>query len=124
MPRPVHFEIHAQDPERGKAFYAQLFGWTFQHLPELDYWLIHTGEEDGGINGGMLKRKGPNPGGEDPVIGWICTMGVDDVDGSMARAQDLGGSIAMEKMDVPGYGWLGYCKDTEGNIFGMMQPKM
>lgn len=25
-------------------------------------------------------------------------------------------------MPVPGVGWLAYCKDTEGNIFGMMQP--
>jgi hypothetical protein len=24
-------------------------------------------------------------------------------------------------MPVPGVGWLAYCKDTEGNIFGMMQ---
>jgi predicted enzyme related to lactoylglutathione lyase len=24
-------------------------------------------------------------------------------------------------MPIPGMGWLAYCKDTEGNIFGMMQ---
>jgi predicted enzyme related to lactoylglutathione lyase len=24
-------------------------------------------------------------------------------------------------MPIPGVGWLVYCKDTEGNIFGMMQ---
>ena len=29
MPRPVHFEIHATDPQRAIRFYTQLFGWTF-----------------------------------------------------------------------------------------------
>jgi predicted enzyme related to lactoylglutathione lyase len=28
----------------------------------------------------------------------------------------------MPKMAVPGVGWLAYAKDTEGNIFGIMQP--
>ena len=32
-----------------------------------------------------------------------------------------GGTIALPKMPIPGMGWLAYCKDTEGNIFGMMQ---
>jgi predicted enzyme related to lactoylglutathione lyase len=30
MPRVVHFEIHAGDPERAVTFYQSLFGWTFQ----------------------------------------------------------------------------------------------
>ncbi len=29
MPRPIHFEIHAADPQRAIAFYAALFGWGF-----------------------------------------------------------------------------------------------
>ena len=33
-----------------------------------------------------------------------------------------GGTIALPKMPIPGVGWLAYLKDTEGNIFGMMQP--
>jgi predicted enzyme related to lactoylglutathione lyase len=32
-----------------------------------------------------------------------------------------GNTIWEEKMPVPGIGWLAYCKDTEGHIFGMMQ---
>jgi predicted enzyme related to lactoylglutathione lyase len=24
-------------------------------------------------------------------------------------------------MPIPGVGWLAYCKDTEGNVFGIMQ---
>jgi hypothetical protein len=25
-------------------------------------------------------------------------------------------------MPIPGIGWLAYCKDTEGHIFGIMHP--
>lgn len=30
MPRPVHFEIHADDTDRAIAFYTALFGWEFK----------------------------------------------------------------------------------------------
>ena len=30
MPRPFHFEIPADRPERAIAFYEQVFGWRFQ----------------------------------------------------------------------------------------------
>jgi len=33
-----------------------------------------------------------------------------------------GGSVALDKIQVPGVGWLSYVKDPEGNIFGMLQP--
>ncbi len=29
MGRPLHFEIHAGDVERAKAFYGGVFGWEF-----------------------------------------------------------------------------------------------
>ena len=38
-----------------------------------------------------------------------------------AAVPALGGTVALPKMAIPGIGWLGYFKDTEGNIFGAMQ---
>jgi hypothetical protein len=40
----------------------------------------------------------------------------------IATVKASGGTIALEKMPVPGVGWLAYAKDTEGNIFGVLQP--
>ena len=124
MPRPVHFEIHAEEPERAVRFYSELLGWTFQKWEgPMPYWLITTGEDGPGINGGLLKRMGPNPPPQEPtpVVGWACTVDVDDVDRYVARALELGGVVALPKMAIPGVGWLAYCKDTESNIFGLMQ---
>lgn len=117
--RPVHFEIHADDPTRAAKFYAELFGWQFTLWAGADYWAITTGPDaEPGINGGLLKRKGAHTG--DRIVAFICTIKVDDVDAVIAKAADLGGKIALPKMPIPGVGWLAYCKDTEENVFGVM----
>ena len=123
MPRPIHFEIHVDDPERAIQFYSSLLDWTFTHWGNSggwDYWLIKTGEEGTrGIDGGMMRRMGPING--DSVIAYVCTVDVPDLDGYLERALAGGATVAMPRMPVPGVGWLAYIKDTEGNIFGMMQ---
>ena len=58
----------------------------------------------------------------DPNQPCVNTVGVTNLDESVAAVQSNGGSIALPKMPVPGVGWLAYCKDTDGHIFGMMQP--
>jgi uncharacterized protein len=119
----VHFEIHAEDPERAVKFYQSLFGWevTKWDGPQ-PYWLVTTGPEgQPGINGGILRRMGPAPAENQAVNSYVCTVDVPDLDQRMRKMETLGGSIAVPKMPIPGMGWLAYAKDTEGNIFGMMQ---
>ena len=122
MPRPIHFEIHAEDLDRAQAFYETVLGWTFASWGDGSYRLITTGPEGTpGINGGMIKRMGTvDRAAPDPVIAYVCTVDVEDVDAYVARALEAGGIIAVPKMPVPGVGWLAYVKDTEGNILGMM----
>jgi uncharacterized protein len=124
MPRVVHFEIHAQDPERAVRFYGQLFGWEItKWAGPMDYWLIRTGTAPSpGIDGGLLRRHGPAPAEGQAVNSYVCTVDVPALDDYLARLPAAGGSVAMPKMAVPGVGWLAYAKDPEGNLFGMMQP--
>ena len=123
MSRPMHFEIHAGDPERAQAFYRKLFGWQFQKWEgPMEYWLVTTGPDDKlGINGGLLRRQGAPPADGQAVNAYVCTVGVDDLDAALARIGELGGIMAVPKMPIPGMGWLAYVKDPEGNILGMMQ---
>lgn len=123
MPRPIHFEIHATDPQRAIRFYTQLFAWTFTKWESpMDYWLIKTGEKGTmGIDGGLLPRRGDAPGAMQPCNAWVCTVDVANVDASAKRVAELGGTIVVPKMAIPTVGWLTYGHDTEGNVFGMMQ---
>ncbi len=58
---------------------------------------------------------------EGPVSGTINTLEVDDLDAYLARVKANGGAVVMDKHSIPSVGWLAYCKDVEGTIFGMMQ---
>ena len=119
--RVVHFEIHAEDPERAIRFYTDLLGWELKKWDgPADYWTIRTGPADErGIDGGLVLRRGPIDG--TAVVAYVCTVNVSDLDTTLEKALAIGGTLALPKMPVPGVGWLAYVKDTEGNIFGMMQ---
>jgi predicted enzyme related to lactoylglutathione lyase len=121
MSRVVHFEIHADDPRRAANFYQEVFGWQIQKWDgPAEYWLVTTGKPpEPGIDGAILQRRGPING--DAVIAYVCTIDVASVDDTIAKITSLGGTIALPKDPVPGVGWLAYAKDTEGNIFGVMQ---
>jgi predicted enzyme related to lactoylglutathione lyase len=123
MSRVIHFEIPADHPERTMAFYKNVFNWEIKKWdgPE-DYWLVKTGEEtEPGINGGIMRRYEPlNMKG---ISGFVCTIQVDDIEKFLEKVTINSGTIMSPKMDIPGVGWLAYCKDTEGNTFGLMESK-
>ena len=121
MARVIHFEIHADNPERAILFYKSLFGWEFtKWAGPQPYWLIKTGAAtQPGIDGGLVPRRGIIDG--QAVIAFVCTVDTVSVDDSVKKAQAAGGTSVVPKMAIPGVGWLAYCKDTEGNIFGLMQ---
>jgi len=122
MGRPVHFEIHATDPEASRDFYEQVFGWGFQKWGDQPYWMIYTGEDGTpGINGGLMPRQGEPPITGAPVNGFVVTVDVDDLDATLEAALKIGGEVRLPRMPVPGVGWLAYLADPDGNLFGVMQ---
>ena len=120
MNRPVHFEIHASDPERLVAFYESVFAWKMQHLPQMQYWLIDTGEGDG-IGGGLSKRHSAPPVAGAAVNAFVCSLGVESVDTTLAKALAAGATVTLPKMAIPGVGYQAYIKDPDGNILGLHQ---
>ncbi len=119
----VHFEIPADNVEKLKKFYGELFGWKITKMPGLmDYWSIETvpantkGEPiRQGVNGGMMKRQNP----EHKPVNYIL---VESIDEYIKRIKDLGGKITAPKMEVPGIGWWALALDPENNQFAILQP--
>jgi predicted enzyme related to lactoylglutathione lyase len=120
MHRPVHFEIHASDPERAVTFYTTVFGWSFERWGQRPYWVISTGHGLG-IDGGLLPREGPEPEEGAPVNAFPNTIDIPELDLALTTVGQMGGKVVVPKYAIPGVGWLAYCKDTEGNIFGLME---
>lgn len=121
----AHFEIPADDLERAKKFYKDVFGWRMDPVPNMEYTLVRTAETDekgmikelGAINGGMMKRQAPI---EHPVI----TIVVENIDASLKMIKKLGGKMAQKKMPIPGMGFSAYFIDPEGNLMGLFEPTM
>lgn len=130
----VHFEIHASEPDRLIEFYSGLFGWRFLQFGDVPYWTIDTGEgaignvegrPGSGINGGLTQRQGPAPEPGAAVNGANIVVGIEgDVDALMGTAVELGGSEAQPAEDMPGVGRVGYLRDPDGNVFGLISPVM
>ncbi|HKW58236.1 MAG TPA: VOC family protein [Candidatus Dormibacteraeota bacterium] len=116
MGRVSHFEITADDPKRAAAFYEKAFGWKFQDWGgPFTYLLATTGDKnDVGIDGAIMDRT-------DHKQAVINTISVDKWEAGAEAVKTAGGHVLQEKTAVPGQGYFAYCKDTEGNIFGIFE---
>ena len=110
-----HFEIEADDVERAKKFYEQVFGWKITPWGPPNYYLIDTGE---GMSGDIRERQNPEGPGN---VGFVCTVTVDDLQVIKAAVIANGGTIVMPEMRIDGVGNLMYFTDTEGHRVGVMQ---
>ena len=106
----VHFELPAADAGRATAFYSGLLGWHFSEagISDVDYRMVQ------GEPGGAVYQT------DDAARGVTIYFGTDDIDASLAKVRELGGS-GDDKAPVAGIGWFARCTDTEGNAFSLFQ---
>jgi predicted enzyme related to lactoylglutathione lyase len=118
MPRVVHFEISANEPEQVVNFYKNVFNWQidkWEGPSAVEYWMVTTGDPASpGINGGIFKPK-------ELFTGTVNTIEVPNLEAYLEKVKSNGGTVVLEKFAVPTVGYMAYCKDVEGSIFGLMQ---
>jgi len=112
----VHVELMTSDLGKAKDFYGQLFEWTLEDVPNMDYTLIKVGE---GTGGGMMTQ--PVPGAPSA---WLAYVRVDDVPASTAKAKSLGATIWRDTTEIPGVGWFSVISDPAGAALALFKPKM
>lgn len=119
----IHFEIPANDVEKLKKFYEEVFGWKIIQSPgPIDYWVIQTVPTD---SEGMLQRPGVNGGmyqklqqTEKP----LNYFSVESITDFLKKIQNLGGKVLSPKQEVPDVGWVAAATDPEGNQFALIEP--
>ena len=122
MNKVVHFEIPFNVEPRAKKFYTEVFGWTLNPVPEMEYTIAQTTEMDknnmpktpGSINGGMMKRS-------KNIISPVITIEVPNIEEHLKKVKDAGGEVVKGSQKVGDMGFSAYIKDTEGNIIGLWQ---
>jgi predicted enzyme related to lactoylglutathione lyase len=97
-----------------KAFYSALFDWRLSDMEEMPYSVVDAGGE--GIPGGIGSAPEGHPG---HVTFYVR---VEDIEASLARAEELGGRRLMGPVDIPS-GQIAMFADPEGHEIGLMtQP--
>lgn len=116
MPRVVHFEIGADDPDRATRLYKTVFGWQVSKWEgPIEYWLIKTGSDtEPGIDGAIMRRAAP-------FMATVNAISVESVTDYQELVVKHRGQVIMPREAIPGVGYFAYCQDTEGNTFGIMQ---
>ena len=104
------------DPARAVEFYKNVFGWEAQKWGAEEYWLLKTGSSpEPDIDGAILRNKDSQPR-------TVNSIQVTSIEDSASKVEQHFGQVVVPKMTIPTVGYVAYCKDTEGNIFGIFQP--
>ena len=118
MANPIrHFAINCDDVPRAERFYGKVFGWTFTPWGPPDFLKIDTGES--GLHGALQGRRELVPGKK--MIGYECSISVEDIDATVAAVIANGGKIVMPKVAIPTVGTLIFFEDSEGSVAGAIQ---
>ena len=118
MGHPAHhhkinyIEFSTTDLARAKAFYNQVFGWTFQDWGP-DYASFRA--ESGGIDGGFARSEGSVATGKSgPLVVLYST----DLKATEAAVVAAGGAIVVPPFEFPG-GKRFHFSDGAGNVLAV-----
>ena len=118
---PSWFELHTRDYDESIDFYREVFGWdthTASDSDELRYTTLGEGES---MQAGIMDASAFHP--EGAPAAWSIYFGVDDVDATLAQAEELGGTIEQPAEDTP-YGRLATVLDPTGTRFRLIGPNV
>jgi predicted enzyme related to lactoylglutathione lyase len=126
----VHVEVRGAEPERLRAFYAAVAGWTFDDRVEGAQVVAEVSEP--GRYGFVERPATANGSGVPAGVGGgvghepyaIFYLGVEDVAAAIERAEQHGGRREAGPTRAPGRDLVvGHVRDPEGNLFGFAGPR-
>ena len=111
---PSWNELTTPDLATATKFYSDVLGvgWETMEMPGGEYTCLVV---DGRQVGGAMP-----PQGEGIPPHWNVYFNVEDVDASMATAQELGAQVVAPAFDVPGVGRMGFLADPQGATFAVV----
>jgi predicted enzyme related to lactoylglutathione lyase len=109
-----HVEIPAQDPDKLRAFYTDLFGWKFEGMPGMpEYTTAMLGSGDAAVGLAVFKK-------ESEFASPTNYIAVASADAHAAKIEQLGGKV-LHRFVVPHMGRGAIATDPEGNLVGLWQ---
>lgn len=112
----IWHDLITEDPEAARAFYGEIFGWSFEETTSVfgtPYVLART---DGRIVAGLVPIE-PPPDGIN-VSRWLGYVSVPDVDVATGEVEQAGGEVVKGPLDVR-LGRAAAVVDPEGAVVGL-----
>lgn len=116
--RYVWFDLVTTDVPKAKAFYSDVAGWQTTRWPGGDYEMWSAGDRQ--VGGIMQEPPEERQAGLPPR--WLAYIGIDDVDATAKKAQELGGRILVAPKEIPDVGRFAVLADPQGAAFAVFQP--
>ncbi|MFA6002028.1 MAG: VOC family protein [Thermoleophilia bacterium] len=113
-------ELLTKDVEEAKKFYTKTMGWTVEEMPMGEmgpYIIFKVGDEQ--VAGMMTLPPDAEKMGA-PAY-WGAYISVDDVDATVAKVVELGGTVLVPPMDAEGVGRFATLQDPQGAVFGIIK---
>lgn len=114
---PCWVDLMTSDPDRSRAFYSDLFGWTAEE-PNEDFGGYFNFTFQGVRVAGGMKAQ-PDAGMPDV---WSIYLATDDAAKTAESVKAHGGQVLVEPMPVGDLGTMGFVTDVGGAAIGMWQP--
>src|SRR5207247_10404884 len=117
--RFVWYELMTTDMEAAKTFYADVLGWGTQDVsvPGMAYTLFTAGGAS--VSGLMDLPEDARATGLRPS--WLGYVGVNDVDATADRIQQLGGALHVPPKDVPNISRISIAVDPPSATIGLFK---
>ena len=115
-------DLMTTDPDAAKAFYSQLFGWTFQDQPT-DIGTVYSMARKGDRSVAALFAMADDMKQQGIPPHWQSYINVLDIEASIQRWQDNGGEIVTPPFDVMTSGRMAMVKDPTGAMVSLWQAK-
>jgi uncharacterized protein len=112
---PAWNELLTKDLDAAQSFYGSLFGYEYDHMPDMNYSMVKVG---GNVVAGMWLMGPPVP--EDTPPMWMNYFQLDDVDAGLERVRENGGELLRDPIDSP-YGRFAPVRDPQGGVFSLIR---
>jgi predicted enzyme related to lactoylglutathione lyase len=117
---PNWVDLQTTDQAAAKAFYGDVFGWSYDDQP-MDGGAVYSIAKIGGADVAAIAPQSPELAAAGAPPMWNTYLAVDSADEAAAKVGPAGGTVAMEPFDVMDAGRMAFVLDPSGAAVAFWQ---